>query len=201
VIRTRAVLVPLTLVLAGGVTLAACGSSSSGSSAASTSSSVAATTPAAAASTPAASTPTAAGPVLVGASAVPAVTGPQGKQPTIAKPTMPAPTTLLAHDVIVGTGPAAESGDTVSANYTLALYSNGSLVQTSYTSGSPFSFTIGAGQAIQGFDEGVVGMKAGGRRELVIPPALGYMDQAQQGIPANSTLIFVVDAVSVTAGS
>lgn len=133
----------------------------------------------------------------VGASEVPAVSGPQGSKPTIAKPTVPAPTALLVHDVIAGTGATATAGASVTVQYTGALYATGAGFQSSYDAGHPYTFPLGAGQVIPGFDAGVAGMKVGGRRELVIPPALGYGNEAQAGIPANSTLIFVIDLVSV----
>jgi hypothetical protein len=170
--------------------VAACGSSSSSSTGATVSPG------STAAQTTAAPSPSVV-PSTVGASAVPAVTGPQGKKPTIAKPTTPAPTSLLVHDVIAGTGAAATDGSSVTVQYTGAIYATGAGFQSSYDTGQPFTFTLGSGQVIPGFDAGVAGMKVGGRRELIIPPALGYQDQAQPGIPANSTLIFIIDLVSV----
>jgi peptidylprolyl isomerase len=71
------------------------------------------------------------------------------------------------------------------------------VVQSSWT-GQPFSFTIGAGQVIPGWDDGVVGMKAGGRRELIIPPSLGYGDQSPgAGVASNDTLVFVIDVLKI----
>ena len=105
-------------------------------------------------------------------------------------------------DLIVGTGAEATNGKTLMVHYTLWLYSSsaadhkGTQVQTSI-GGSPFPFVLGAGQVIAGWDQGVPGMKVGGRRELVIPPSLGYGSTAKQGIPANSTLIFDIDLLSV----
>jgi peptidylprolyl isomerase len=93
----------------------------------------------------------------------------------------------------VGSGPAAKAGDNVTVQYVLATYSSGKVVQSSWTS-QPFTFVLGEGQVIPGWDKGVVGMKAGGRRELVIPPSLGYGAQSPgSGIAANDTLVFVVD--------
>lgn len=172
------------LACASALTLAACGSSGS---------------PGRADRTPATSSPArpTVVPSTVDAAAVPAVTGPQGTKPTIAKPTLPAPTSLLVHDVIEGTGATATVGSSVTVQYTGAIYATGAGFQSSYDTGQPFTFTLGVGQVIPGFDAGVAGMKVGGRRELVIPPALGYQDVAQPGIPAGSTLIFVIDLVSV----
>lgn len=174
------------------MSLVACGSASSTGTSATVSPTSTATETAAAAPTLPSAVPS-----TVGASAVPAVTGPQGKKPTIAKPTAPAPTALLVHDVIGGTGATAAAGSKVTVQYTGAVYATGTGFQSSYDTGQPFGFTLGAGQVIPGFDAGVAGMQAGGRRELIIPPALGYQDQAQPGIPANSTLIFIIDLVSV----
>ena len=105
-------------------------------------------------------------------------------------------------DLVVGTGAEATNGKTLTVNYTLWLYSasaadhKGSQVQTT-VGGQPFQFTLGAGRVIAGWDQGVPGMKVGGRRELVIPPSLGYGAAAQPGIPANSTLVFDIDLLGV----
>jgi peptidylprolyl isomerase len=82
--------------------------------------------------------------------------------------------------------------------YVGALYTTGKQFDASWDRGQDFPFTLGAGSVIQGWDQGLVGMKVGGRRQLIIPPSLGYGDQAQgEDIPANSTLIFVVDLVKI----
>jgi peptidylprolyl isomerase len=107
------------------------------------------------------------------------------------------PTQLESADLITGTGKAAADGDSITVQYVLATYSSHKVVQSSWTS-QPFGFTLGVGQVIPGWDQGVVGMKVGGRRELIIPPALGYRDQAQgPGIAANDTLVFVVDLLKI----
>ena len=82
--------------------------------------------------------------------------------------------------------------------YVLATYSAGKVIQSSWTS-QPFTFTLGEGQVIPGWDKGVVGMHVGGRRELIIPPSLGYgaVPQGAQGIAANDTLVFVIDLLNV----
>jgi peptidylprolyl isomerase len=119
--------------------------------------------------------------------------GTAGQAPTVVVPTDAAPKVLESADLIVGTGPAAKSGDTVTVQYVLATYSSGKVVQSSWTS-QPFTFTLGAGQVIPGWDKGVVGVQVGGRRELIIPPSLGYGGQSPgAGISANDTLVFVVD--------
>jgi peptidylprolyl isomerase len=116
--------------------------------------------------------------------------------PKVTVPTGAPPTVLESSDLITGTGPAAKKGDMITVQYVLVSYATGQVIQSSWTSMS-FSFTLGVGQVIPGWDEGVVGMKVGGRRELIIPPALAYQSQAQQGIPANSTLIFIVDLLKI----
>jgi peptidylprolyl isomerase len=116
--------------------------------------------------------------------------------PAVTVPTGPPPTVLESSDLITGTGATAEKGDTITVQYVLVSYATDAVIQSSWTSMS-FSFPLGEGQVIPGWDKGVVGMKVGGRRELIIPPALGYGAQVQQGIPANSTLVFIIDLLKV----
>lgn len=99
-------------------------------------------------------------------------------------------------DTTLGNGPAVKSGDTVSVNYIGTLV-DGTKFDSSYDRGEPISFTVGSGQLIKGFDEGVVGMQVGGKRKLTIPPELGYGAQAVGPIPANSTIIFEVELVKI----
>ncbi|HEX7798140.1 MAG TPA: FKBP-type peptidyl-prolyl cis-trans isomerase [Vicinamibacterales bacterium] len=112
-------------------------------------------------------------------------------------------TSLQTTDVTVGTGTQATSGRVVTVHYTLWLYSTtasdhrGSRIESSHDLGQPFSFTLGAGQVIRGWDQGVPGMKVGGVRTLIIPPSLGYGNQANGKIPPNSTLIFDVELIDV----
>jgi len=105
---------------------------------------------------------------------------------------------LQITDEVVGTGAEAISGKTVTVNYSGAL-TDGKKFDSSYDRGQPFSFVLGAGQVIRGWDEGVAGMKVGGKRKLVIPANLAYGDQAVGNglIPANSTLIFEVELLGV----
>lgn len=103
-------------------------------------------------------------------------------------------------DEKVGTGQEAKTGDTVTVNY-IGTLTNGKKFDSSYDRKQPFTFTLGAGQVIQGWDQGVVGMKVGGKRKLTIPPELGYGDAPQGTIPANSTLVFEIELLSVTAGT
>ena len=126
--------------------------------------------------------------------------GKSGSEPTVTVPTSAAPTQMLSSDLIAGTGAVAKAGDTLQMQYVLATYSTHKVQQSSWTS-SPFSFKLGAGQVIKGWDLGIVGMREGGRRELIIPASLGYGAQSPgNGIAANDTLVFVVDLLKVTKG-
>ena len=100
-------------------------------------------------------------------------------------------------DIKVGTGPVAAAGQTVKVHYTGWL-TNGKKFDSSVDRGEPFTFNLGGGQVIKGWDEGVAGMKVGGKRQLRIPPQLGYGDRGAGGvIPANATLIFDVELLGV----
>jgi peptidylprolyl isomerase len=99
-------------------------------------------------------------------------------------------------DTVVGTGTEATKGKKVTVQYTGKL-EDGTKFDSSYDHGQPFTFTLGVGQVIKGWDQGVNGMKVGGKRTLTIPPELGYGAQSQSGIPANSTLIFDVELLDV----
>lgn len=111
-------------------------------------------------------------------------------------PGEPLPTELMISDTVVGTGAEATPGSTVTVNYTGAL-PDGTVFDSSVGRG-PFTFGLGAGQVIRGWDEGVAGMKVGGKRRLVIPADKAYGNQAVGGvIPANATLLFDVELLSV----
>ncbi len=117
-----------------------------------------------------------------------------GEKPTIPKPEGSPPAELVAEDIVVGKGKAAEQGDTVSVQYVGASWSTGAEFDASWNRGEAFEFGLGAGQVIPGWDQGVAGMKRGGRRLLVIPPDLGYGPAGQPpAIGPNETLLFVVD--------
>jgi FKBP-type peptidyl-prolyl cis-trans isomerase len=103
---------------------------------------------------------------------------------------------LNMEDTIVGTGAEAKSGDTVSVHYVGTL-TDGTQFDSSVDRGEPFEFTIGEGRVIQGWEQGIPGMKVGGKRVLTIPPSLGYGEQAAGSIPANSILIFEVELLAI----
>ena len=104
---------------------------------------------------------------------------------------------LIIGDIVVGEGAEVKEGDTVSVHYTGTL-TNGTKFDSSLDRGQPFEFTVGEGQVIAGWDQGLVGMKVGGKRKLTIPPELGYGDRgAGDSIPPNSTLIFEIELLEI----
>lgn len=108
---------------------------------------------------------------------------------------------LKINDVVVGTGAEAKNGETVTVNYVGTL-TDGTKFDSSYDRKQPFSFTLGAGQVIKGWDLGVLDMKVGGKRELTIPPELGYGATGVGSIiPPNATLQFTVELLSVSTSS
>ena len=110
----------------------------------------------------------------------------------------PPPTDLVVEDITVGGGPAAQAGQTATVHYVGVSHSSGEEFDASWGRGEPFSFPLGGGRVIAGWDQGVVGMRVGGRRKLVIPPHLGYGDRgAGRAIKPGETLVFVVDLVSL----
>ncbi len=105
-------------------------------------------------------------------------------------------TELQKSDEVIGTGVEATAGKKISVNY-LGTLTDGTKFDSSYDRNQPFSFTLGSGQVIQGWDQGFAGMKVGGKRKLVIPPSLGYGNQSAGSIPPNSTLVFEVELLGV----
>ncbi|MDZ4726675.1 MAG: FKBP-type peptidyl-prolyl cis-trans isomerase [Leptospira sp.] len=103
---------------------------------------------------------------------------------------------LLIQDTKIGNGKEAARGTNVTVHYTGKL-TNGKIFDSSLDRGEPFRFDLGAGQVIQGWEKGIVGMKEGGKRKLTIPPNLGYGNRQVGPIPANSTLIFDVELLRV----
>ncbi|HEY6744065.1 MAG TPA: FKBP-type peptidyl-prolyl cis-trans isomerase [Lapillicoccus sp.] len=118
--------------------------------------------------------------------------------PTITVPKTAAPTALVVQNLVDGNGPEVKSGQTITVHYTGAVWTDGSVFDSSWTRKSPATFGIGTGNVIPGWDKGLVGKKVGSRVLLVVPPADGYGDQVQAKIPANSTLVFVVDILDAT---
>ena len=119
------------------------------------------------------------------------------KEPVIAKGTGDAPTSLVIRDLLVGNGEVARPTDTVEVRYVGALYKTGEVFDASWKNGTaPIEFALS--RVVPGFAGGIVGMKLGGRREIVIPAALGYGDVAQPGLPAGSVLVFVVDLTGIS---
>ncbi|WP_409465728.1 FKBP-type peptidyl-prolyl cis-trans isomerase [Amycolatopsis sp. GA6-003] len=124
-------------------------------------------------------------------------TGNFGQVPTITIPDDCAPPKkLLTKDLSTGTGKAAAAGSKLSMNYLVVTWSNKKKLDSSFDRGEPFGLDLGAGQVIDGWDQGLVGVKQGGRRLMIIPPALAYKDGGR-GIAPNETLVFVTDALSV----
>jgi peptidylprolyl isomerase len=120
------------------------------------------------------------------------------EKPEIDAPEGPPPTELEITDLTVGDGAEAGPGDQVSVHYVGVAHSTGEEFDASYNRGAPLDFPLGRGRVIKGWDDGVAGMKVGGRRRLVIPPHLAYGDRGAGGvIGPGETLIFVVDLVGV----
>ncbi|WP_194837553.1 FKBP-type peptidyl-prolyl cis-trans isomerase [Nocardia sp. XZ_19_369] len=125
------------------------------------------------------------------------VSGDFGSAPKITIPdNCDPPKTLITKDLIQGSGPGAASGQPLTMNYALVTWSNKQKKDSSFDRGTPFQLTLGGGQVIQGWDEGLVGVQEGTRRLLIVPPDLGY-GAGGRGIAPNETLVFVTDAVSV----
>ena len=147
-----------------------------------------------------------AGFALAGCGAQPEVTPQESVEPAQEESTPQAPaqgsvyedvTELKIEDTEEGTGVEAKSGDTVSVHYS-GFLTDGSPFDSSLASGQPFEFTLGAGEVISGWDQGVAGMKVGGKRLLTIPPDMAYGDQGAGGvIPPGATLVFEVELLEI----
>lgn len=103
---------------------------------------------------------------------------------------------MKMEDLVVGEGEEAVAGKKVTVHY-IGTLTDGTKFDSSVDRGQPFEFNLGAGQVIQGWDQGVAGMKVGGKRKLTIPPELGYGDRDMGDIPPNSTLVFEVELLGV----
>jgi FKBP-type peptidyl-prolyl cis-trans isomerase len=179
-LRTRAALALLTLAAA--ILIAGCGSSGSSSSIGVGEESKSAEALATTKEAPPATSPT---------------TGPLSKAPTVKPPSGPPPTKLVSKDLIVGSGAEAKAGSAISVNDVGILYKSGKEFESSFSRNEPFPLTLGSKMVIPGWENGIPGMKVGGRRELIIPPAEGYgATGSPPKIPANETLIFVIDLLS-----
>ena len=129
------------------------------------------------------------------------VTGTAGSKPTITIPTdcVP-PTRLVTKDLVEGGDPTVKAGDTVDTQYLLVTWSDKKTVDSSWERGEPFPLqNVGQAQVIKGWNEGLIGMKQGGRRLLIVPPDKGYGATGSGGIKGGETLVFVVDAEKVTS--
>ncbi|NOX22476.1 MAG: FKBP-type peptidyl-prolyl cis-trans isomerase [Actinobacteria bacterium] len=116
------------------------------------------------------------------------------EKPAVTVPDSAPPTELVIDDLVEGDGTEATAGGLVTVDYVGVSWSTGAEFDASWNRNEPFVFPLGAGQVITGWDEGVQGMKVGGRRQLTIPPAMGYGAAGAGGVIApNETLIFVVD--------
>jgi len=133
-------------------------------------------------------------PTSTSTSATTPTSGPLATKPVITVPSGPAPARLETKDLIAGTGAEAKAGSKLTVNYVGVLYKNGKEFDSSWSRNEPFTFTLGSGQVIKGWEQGVPGMKVGGRRELIIPSELAYgAAGSPPKIPGNSPLIFVID--------
>ncbi|MGW0435985.1 FKBP-type peptidyl-prolyl cis-trans isomerase [Micromonospora sp. NPDC003197] len=120
------------------------------------------------------------------------------EKPTIELIEGPPPADLVVEDIVVGDGATPEAGQLVTVHYVGVSFSTGREFDSSWGRGQPFSFGLGGGQVIEGWDRGVAGMKIGGRRKLIIPPHLGYGNRGVGNlIKPGETLVFVVDLLGV----
>jgi peptidylprolyl isomerase len=119
-------------------------------------------------------------------------------KPKVTVPKGAPPQELETKDLEEGSGAEAKVGDQVTVQYVGVNYKNGKEFDSSWSRSEPFPFSLGGGEVIPGWDQGIVGMKVGGRRELIIPPELAYGEEGRPpAIPPNETLVFVVDLLEV----
>jgi peptidylprolyl isomerase len=118
-------------------------------------------------------------------------------KPTVTVPKGAPPKKLVIKEIEKGSGPMAEAGDEVTVQYVGVGYDSEEEFDSSWSRNEPFTFGLGAGLVIPGWDQGVKGMKVGGRRELIIPPNLAYGSTGQGSIAPNETLVFVIDLLAV----
>jgi peptidylprolyl isomerase len=119
-------------------------------------------------------------------------------KPVVDKPTGTPPRRLVKEDIVKGKGPGAKPGDIVIVNYVGVSFSTGEEFDASWDTGQPFPVQLGAGNVIEGWEKGLVGIKKGGRRELIIPPEQAYgREGAPPSIGPNETLVFVIDALDI----
>jgi|SRR5271165_1935713 len=161
-----------------------------------------ASTPAAVPTTPEGSTPGTSSPGTASSTYPGLAHGPLSTEPTVTPPTGPPPSKTQIREIVTGTGMEALPGDTLTVNYVGVLYSGGALFDSSWRRDKRFTFKLGTSQVISGWDEGVTGMKVGGRRELIVPASQAYGAQGLAtrpvAIPPNEALVFVVDLLDVT---
>ncbi|MGH2915520.1 MAG: FKBP-type peptidyl-prolyl cis-trans isomerase [Solirubrobacteraceae bacterium] len=196
--RSRQALPALLAMLALALAAAGCGSSSPSRAAGivtapsdgPTADSVTAAPPSSSSSTTTSSSSTAGPPVKLPAAL--------STKPTVVPPKAPAPTKLVIKDLIKGTGPVVKPGATVTVQYVGVLYKNGKQFDASWNDGAGKPVTFPLSGVIAGWQQGIPGMRVGGRRELIIPPSLAYKSAPQPKIPPNSTLEFVIDLHSVS---
>jgi peptidylprolyl isomerase len=128
----------------------------------------------------------------------PEISAELSEKPGVEVPEGPPPAELEIEDLVTGEGTEATAGSEVTVQYVLVDYESGEELEASWDQSEPFQFQLGAGNVIPGWDQGVEGMRVGGRRQLVIPPDLAYGRQGSPpAIGPNATLVFVVDLVSV----
>lgn len=125
-----------------------------------------------------------------------AATGADGKlaKPKVEVPSGPPPTKLVSEDIVRGTGAVVKKGGDITVDYVAVDYATGKEVDSSWTSGEPYSGTLGPGRTLKGWKLGIPGMRVGGRRELILPPDLAY--EGENVAFADSTLVYVIDLLA-----